>query len=74
MFTDNNLTTTIGFSGLNNLCASYCMVCASVREDVPRALASGLSSLQTQNHTTTCILHQHVDCELFGVKQKVQVL
>ena len=29
---------------------NYCMVCASVREDNPRALASGLKSLQTQNH------------------------
>ena len=26
---------------------SYCMVCASVREDNPRALASGLAPLQT---------------------------
>ena len=33
---------------------SYCMVYASVREDNPRALASRLSPVQTQNHTVTC--------------------
>ena len=36
-------------SDFNN--RSYCMVCASVREDNPRALASGLSPEQMQNHT-----------------------
>ena len=37
------------------------MVCvSSVREENPQALASGLSPVQTQNHTITCLLHQHV--------------
>ena len=37
------------------------MVCASVWEDNPRALASGLSYVQTQNHTITYLflLLQH---------------
>ena len=35
------------------------MVCASVREDNPRALASELSPVQTQNHTILRLLHQH---------------
>ena len=30
-----------------------------LREDNPRALVSGLSPEQTQNHTITCLLHQH---------------
>ena len=34
-------------------------VYALVREDDPRALASGLSPIQTQNHAITCLLHQH---------------
>ena len=29
------------------MCVSYCVVCASIREDNPRALASGLSYVQT---------------------------
>ena len=31
-------------------CESYCMVCASVREDNPRALESGLTPAQTLNN------------------------
>ena len=38
---------------------SYCMVCAPVREDSPRALASELLPIQTQNHIITSLLHQH---------------
>ena len=30
------------------------MVCACGREDNPRALASGLSPVHTQNYTITC--------------------
>ena len=36
---------------------SYCMVCAYVREDNPRALASGLSPVHTHNSTITALLH-----------------
>ena len=39
---------------------SYCMVCASVWEDNPRALARGLSPVQIQNHTIYCLLNKHV--------------
>ena len=35
------------------------MVCVYVREDNPRALASGLSPVHTHNHTITFSLHQH---------------
>ena len=35
------------------------MVCVSVLEVNPQALTSGLSSVQTQHHTITCLLHQH---------------
>ena len=41
------------------------MVCASVRDDHPRALNS--------HHTLTCLLHQHlhvVHCEIFDVKHR----
>ena len=38
---------------------SYYMVCAYVREDNPRALASGLSPVHAHNHTITALLHQH---------------
>ena len=38
---------------------SYYMVCAHVREDYPRALASGLSPVHAHNHTITASLHQH---------------
>ena len=34
------------------------MVCASVREDNPRALASALSPVHIQNLTTTSLLQQ----------------
>ena len=43
------------------------MVCAFVREDNPRALASGLSSVHTHNHAITFLLH-FVHCEIFDVK------
>ena len=40
---------------------SHCMVCAYVREDNQRALASGLSPVHTHNHNihVTPLLHQH---------------
>ena len=38
---------------------SYCMVCAYAREDNPRALASGLSTVHTDNHIKTALLRQH---------------
>ena len=38
---------------------SYCMVYAPLREDNPRALASGLSPVHTHNHTLTFLLHQY---------------
>ena len=55
------------------LSESYCMVCANVREDNPRALASGLSPVHMQNHTITASLHQNamhvhfVHCDIFDV-------
>ena len=41
------------------LSVSYCMVCAYVWEDNPRASASGLSPVHTHNHTITALLHQY---------------
>ena len=38
---------------------SYCLVCAHVWEDNPRALASGLSSIHTHSHIITALLHLH---------------
>ena len=38
---------------------SYCMVCAYLRENNPRALASGLSPVHIHNLTITALLHQH---------------
>ena len=38
---------------------SYRMVCAYVREDNPRTLASGLSPVHMHNHTITALLYQH---------------
>ena len=38
---------------------SYCMVYAYVREDNPRALASGLSHVHMHSHIITFLLHQH---------------
>ena len=50
---------------------SYCMVCAYVREDNPRDLASGLCPVHTHNYTITCCtsmdLH-FVHCEIFDIK------
>ena len=42
------------------------MVCAYVREDNPRALASGLSPVHVHNHTMTALLRLHAIalCEL----------
>ena len=54
---------------------SYCMVCAYVREDNPRALASGLSPVHMHNHIapacvfTLCIvryLMQNIGISLKG--------
>ena len=39
---------------------SHRIVCESVQEDNPRALASGLSLIQAQNHILSCLMHQHV--------------
>ena len=36
-----------------------CMVCAYVREDNPRASASGLSPVHTHSHTINALLLQH---------------
>ena len=46
---------------------SYCMVCAYVREDNPRALVSGLSPEHTHNHTITSMHVHFVHCEIFDV-------
>ena len=35
---------------------SYCMVCAYVWEDNPRALASGLSPVHMHSHTITALM------------------
>ena len=35
------------------------LICAVRLEGNPRALASRLPPVQTQNHTITCLLHQH---------------
>ena len=40
------------------------MICAYVREDNPRALASGLSPVHTHDHTITFLLYQHA-CALY---------
>ena len=52
------------------------MVCASVQEDNPRVLGSGLSPVQTQSYTITCFLHQHAVspsiAKYFDVEEKVQ--
>ena len=47
------------------------MVYAPVRKDNPRALASRLSPVHTQNHTMTCLLHQHafVHCVLRDIRR-----
>ena len=50
-----------------------CMACLSVREDNPRALASGLSPVQTHtpynNFLIANSMHSHfVHCEMFHVK------
>ena len=42
-----------------NICVSYCKVCAYVREDNPGALATGLSPVHTQNYTINALLQQH---------------
>ncbi len=36
------------------------MVCPSVRGDNPRALASGISTVHTENHALTNLSHSHV--------------
>ena len=38
------------------ICVSYCMVCAYVREDNPRALASGLSPVHTHKPYNNCLI------------------
>ena len=42
---------------------NYTMGCPPVREDNPRALASGLSYVQVDNHGITILYHQH-QCRL----------
>ena len=41
------------------ICNSYTMGCSPVRGDNPRALASGLSYLQVDNHGITILYHLH---------------
>ena len=41
------------------ICNSYTMACPPVREDNPRALASGLSYVQVDKHGITILDHQH---------------
>ena len=41
------------------LCNSYTMGCPPVREDNPRALASGLSYVQVDKHGITILYHLH---------------
>ena len=48
------------------ICVTYCMVCASVQENNPRAVASGLSPVHTHNHTITFLLHKDV-CALISI-------
>ena len=47
------------------------MVCASVQEDNPRALETGLSPIPTQNYTINCFLHLHafalLHCAIFDL-------
>ena len=54
----NNKSTIAHYRNEGVRCVSYCMVCAYVREGNPRALASGLSSVYTHNHTVTALLQQ----------------
>ena len=50
---------------------SYCMVCASVWRDNPRASASGLSPYRRKDHIMTFIAPAYnlhfVHCEIFDV-------
>ena len=48
-------------------------VCAYVREDNTRALASGLSHLYTHNHTLTFSVHQHTCCEIFDAIKHIKI-
>ena len=41
------------------ICNSYTIACPSVREDNPRALASGLSYLQVDKRGITILDHKH---------------
>ena len=52
------------------LCVSYCMVCAYVREDNPRTLASGLSPVHAHNHTITAVPY----CTCMHVLGKPRIL
>ena len=54
----NEIFKTILSSDCRDSSVSLCMVCAYVREDNPRALASGLSPVHTHNHTITAALLQ----------------
>ena len=53
----------------NVISAGYCMVCASVREDIPRALASGLSPVSTHKPYNNFLLNQHAfaNCDISDV-------
>ena len=46
----------------------YCIVCASVWKDNPRALESGLSSVQMHNPTITCLLLQYAFALFFALQ------
>ena len=45
--------------GRERLRNSYTMGCPPVRGDNPRALASGLSYVQVDNHSITILYHLH---------------
>ena len=56
------------------MCENYCLICAYVREDNLRALASGISPVHKHKHTisfnqhTCVIIHVHfVNCVIFEV-------
>ena len=56
---------------------SFLIVCAYVRENNPRALASGLSPVHIHNFTITALLHQHA-CplcafEMFDVNNEISL-
>ena len=49
---------------------SYTMICPHVRGDNPRALASGLSPLQVDNHGTTILIPHTLNICVYLVYMK----